>query len=113
MAVDKAKLDEFMGKAVGDLGAAFHAGLVVIGDKLGLYKALAKGPATSEELAKRTETNERYVREWLSAQAASGYVTSEARSKKFSMTEEQAFALADETSPAFLPGGFQAALAAL
>jgi SAM-dependent methyltransferase len=113
MAVDKAKLDAFMGKAVGDLGAAFHAGLVVIGDKLGLYKALAGAPATSEELAKKTGTNERYVREWLSAQAAGGYVTYDAKAKNFSMTEEQAFALADETSPAFLPGGFQVAVASL
>jgi SAM-dependent methyltransferase len=113
MAIDKTKLDEFMGKAVCDLGAAFHCGLVVIGDKLGLYKTLAKGAATSDELAKKTNTNERYVREWLSNQAAGGYVNYDAKSKKFSMTEEQAFALADETSPAFLPGGFQAALAAL
>jgi SAM-dependent methyltransferase len=114
MAVDKTRLDEFMGKAVGDLGAAFHAALVVIGDKLGLYKALASsGPLSSEELAGKTGTNERYVREWLSAQAASGYVTYDAKGRRFSLTAEQAFALADETSPAFLPGGFQVALAAL
>jgi SAM-dependent methyltransferase len=113
MAVDKKKLDEFMGKAVGDLGAAFHAALIVIGDKLGLYKELAKRPATSEDLAKRTGTNERYVREWLSNQAAGGYVQYDAKSKTFSMTEEQAFALAEESSPAFVPGGFQIALAAM
>lgn len=113
MAIDKAKLDAFMGKAVGDLGAAFHAGLVVIGDKLGLYKALAGAPATPEDLAKKTGTNERYVREWLSAQAASGYVAYDPKAKKFSLTEEQAFALADESSPAFLPGGFQVAIAVL
>jgi SAM-dependent methyltransferase len=113
MAVDKKKLDEFMGKAVGDLGAAFHAALVVIGDKLGLYKALAKKPMTPAELAKDTYTNERYVREWLSNQAAGGYVQYDKASKKFSMTEEQAFALADESSPAFVPGGFEVAVATL
>jgi SAM-dependent methyltransferase len=113
MAVDKAKLDALLGKAVTDLGAAFHAALVVIGDKLGLYKALAKAPATSEDLAQRTGTNERYVREWLSAHAAGGYVEYDAKTKKFSMTEEQALAFADDTSPAFVPGGFQVAVAAL
>jgi SAM-dependent methyltransferase len=114
MAIDQGKLDAFMGRAVGDMGAAFHTALVVIGDKLGLYKALAAGgPMTPEDLARKTGTHERYVREWLSAQAASGYVTYDARAGRFSLTEEQAFALADESSPAFIPGGFQAALAAL
>jgi SAM-dependent methyltransferase len=113
MAVDKKKLDEFMGKAVGDLGAAFHAALVVIGDKLGLYKELAKKPGTSDDVAKRTGLNERYVREWLSNQAAGGYVQYDAKTKTFSMTEEQAFALAEEGSPAFVPGGFQTAVAVL
>jgi len=113
MAIDMDKLHEFLGKAVVDFGATFNAALIRIGDKLGLYKALAaNGPQTPQELAKRTGTNERYVREWLSAQAAGGYVTYDAASGKFSMTEEQAFAMADETSPVFLPGAFQVALAA-
>jgi SAM-dependent methyltransferase len=114
MAVDKKKLDDFLGKAIDDLGAAFHAGLVVIGDRLGLYKALAGGgPMTAADLAKKTGTNERYVREWLSHQAAGGYVVYDAKTERFHMTEEQAFALADESSPAFVPGGFQVAVAAL
>jgi 2-polyprenyl-3-methyl-5-hydroxy-6-metoxy-1,4-benzoquinol methylase len=113
MAIDMDKLHDFLGKAVVDFGATFNAALVRIGDKLGLYKALAAGgPQTSAELAKRTGTNERYVREWLSAQAAGGYVNYDAASGKFSMTEEQTFAMADETSPVFLPGAFQVALAA-
>ena len=71
--MDEAKLNEFLGKMVGDMGAAVSAALVITGDKLGLYKALAKdGPLSSEELAKSTGTTERYVREWLAAQAASG-----------------------------------------
>ena len=74
MAINPDKVHEFVNKAVGDLGAAIGAALVVIGDKLGLYKGLKEGPATSEELAKRTGTAERYVREWLAAQAAAGYV---------------------------------------
>ncbi len=75
MAVDMGKLDAFVGRFVGDLGAAVHAGMVVIGEKLGLYKALAEGPITSVELAAKTGTYERYVREWLGSQAAGGYVT--------------------------------------
>lgn len=75
MSIDQEKLNQFMQKAVGDLGAIFHAALVVIGDKLGLYRAMAEaGPATSSELAKRGGAAERYVREWLAANAASGYV---------------------------------------
>lgn len=112
MALNMQKLDELLGKGVVDFGATFHAALVAIGDRLGLYKALAQGgPATPAELAKRTSTNERYVREWLSSQAAGGYVTYDAPSGKFSLSEEQAFAFADENSPAFLPGAFQLALA--
>lgn len=113
MALNMQKLDELLGKGVVDFGATFHAALVAIGDRLGLYKALAQGgPATPAELAKRTSTNERYIREWLSSQAAGGYVTYDAASGKFSLSEEQAFAFADENSPAFLPGAFQLALAA-
>jgi 2-polyprenyl-3-methyl-5-hydroxy-6-metoxy-1,4-benzoquinol methylase len=114
MAIDPEKLNEFLGRALVDFGATFHAALVRIGDKLGLYKALAAGgPQTSAELAKRTGTTERYIREWLSAQAAGGYVSYDSTVGKFYLTEEQAFAMADETSPAFMPGAFQVALAAI
>jgi 2-polyprenyl-3-methyl-5-hydroxy-6-metoxy-1,4-benzoquinol methylase len=114
MAIDSDKLHELLGKAVVDFGATFHAALVRVGDKLGLYKALAAGgPQTPAELAKRTGTTERYVREWLSNQAAGGYITYDGKSGRFSLSEEQAFTLADENSPAFLPGMFQVALAAI
>jgi SAM-dependent methyltransferase len=113
MQVDTNKLNEFIGRFVGDLGAAVHAGMVVIGEKLGLYTALAAGPATATELAERTRTDARYVREWLSSQAAGGYVTYDAATDKFSLTAEQAFTLADENSPAYLPGAFQLALGSL
>ena len=114
MAIDSEKLNEFLGRALVDFGATFHAALVRIGDKLGLYKGLAAGgPQTSAELAKRTGTTERYIREWLSAQAAGGYVSYDSALGKFYLTEEQAFAMADETSPAFMPGAFQVALAAI
>jgi SAM-dependent methyltransferase len=100
-----------MGKFVGDLGAVMHAATVVVGDELGLYKRLAEKPATAEQLAKRTGTDVRYLKEWLSAQAASGYVEYDAKTATFSLTEEQAFALAIEGSPAFIPGAFQIAVA--
>jgi SAM-dependent methyltransferase len=100
-----------MGRFVGDLGAVMHAATIVVGDKLGLYKALAEKPARVEDLARRTETDPRYLREWLSAQAASGYVLYDPGSETFSLNEEQAFALAVEGSPAFIPGAFQVALA--
>src|SRR5271169_3728807 len=113
MSINEDKLHELLGKAVVDFGATFHAALVQVGDKLGLYKALAAGgPQTPAELAKKTGTAERYVREWLSAQAAGGYVNYEAANGKFHLSEEQAFAMADESSPVFLPGAFQVALAA-
>jgi 2-polyprenyl-3-methyl-5-hydroxy-6-metoxy-1,4-benzoquinol methylase len=113
MAINQDKLYEFLGKAINDFGAVFNAALVRIGDKLGLYKALASGgPQTPAELAKRTGTSERYLREWLSAQAAGGYVTYTPANGKFHLSEEQAFAMADENSPAFMPGAFQVALAA-
>jgi SAM-dependent methyltransferase len=113
MALDMDKLNAFVGQFVGDLGASVHAGMVVIGEKLGLYKALATGAMTSAELASKTQTDERYLREWLSSQAAGGYVTYDAATKKFSLSEEQAFTLANEDSPAYLPGAFQLALGAL
>lgn len=108
MAINPDKLNEFMGKAVGDMGAAFSAALVLLGDRLGLYKAMAgAGPMTPGELAKKTKTTERYVREWLDNQAASGYVSYDAKTQKYTLPEEQAFALATEDSPAFIPGAFQ------
>ncbi len=113
MAVDMEKLNVFMGKFVADLGAAVHAGMVVLGDKLGLYKALAAKPMTSVELASATKTDERYVREWLSSQAAGGYVNYDAKTQRFSLDEEQALALAVEDSPAYVPGAFELALGAL
>ena len=108
MELNQQKLNDFLGKAVVDIGATLHAGLVVIGEKLGLYKAIAEGgPLTPAELAKKTSTNERYVREWLNSQAAGGYVTYDVDSGKYSLSPEQAFTLADEGSPAYLPGAFQ------
>jgi SAM-dependent methyltransferase len=106
--IDEAKLQEFMGRFVGDLGAALSAALVVIGDKLGLYRAMGDGePVTPEELASRTGTDARYVREWLSNQAAGGYVAY--ADGCFWLTPEQSLALAQEGSPAFVPGAFQLA----
>ena len=113
MALDMDKLNAFVGRFVTDLGAAVHAGMVVIGERLGLYKALAAGPMTSAELAAQTGTDERYLREWLSSQAAGGYITYDAATHQFSLSEEQAFTLAREDSPAYLPGAFQLALGAL
>jgi SAM-dependent methyltransferase len=106
MQLDMKKLEPLLGTMVSELGAAANAALVVIGDKLGLYRALASAPATSEELAKKTGTRERYVREWLSSQAASGFVSYDAASGRFSMTPEQAAVLADENSPVNMTGGF-------
>ena len=114
MPIDQKKLDDLLARAVSDLGATAHAAMVVIGDKLGLYKALAEhGPCTSAQLAEHTHTAERYVREWLASQAAGGYVSFDAATGRYSLSDEQAFTLADEDSPAFLPGGFQVALAAV
>jgi len=112
-ALDMNKLNAFIGKFVTDFGAAVASGMVVIGEKLGLYKALATAPMTSAELAARTKTDERYVREWLSSQAAGGYITYDPLTNAFSLTEEQAFALATEDSPAYLPGAFELVLGAL
>jgi SAM-dependent methyltransferase len=107
MQPDPARLDAFMGKMLNDMGAAAGAALILIGDKLGLYKALAQiGPATPKALADKTGTAERYVREWLAAQAASGYVQYLAENGTYAMTPEQATALADESSPAFVAGAF-------
>lgn len=104
MAVDEAKLNEFVGKMVGDMGAAMTAALMITGDKLGLYKELAMGPLTSSELAQRTGTSERYVREWLAAQAAAGYVGFDAAKGQYVLSPEQAMVFANESSPVFMPG---------
>ncbi len=110
MTIDPAKLDAFVGRFVQDLGAVLHAATVLLGDKLGLYKAMADGvPLTPEALADRTSTDARYVREWLSAQAASGYVEYDPATGSFRLPEEQAFALTNEFNPLFIPGGLQLA----
>jgi len=114
MAIDPDKLNEFLQRGVVDFGAVFHAALVIVGDKHGLYKKLAeRGPMNSAELAAATGTAERYVREWLASQSAGGYVSYDPAKEQYFLTEEQAFCLADENSPAFLPGAFEVALAAV
>jgi SAM-dependent methyltransferase len=109
--LDVEKLQQFVFRAVDEVGATLNTALVVMGDKLGLYRALAgAGPLTPAELADRTGCAERYVREWLNAQAAGGYVEYEADSGRYVLPPEQAVALTDEESPAYLPGFFQIAL---
>jgi SAM-dependent methyltransferase len=109
--MDLEKLMAFMGKLVGDLGAMMSIGPMLIGEKLGLYKTLATGPMTPAELAVATETNERYVREWLCAQAASGFVEYDPATQKYSMTEEKAAALAHAGSPVYFLGAIDLAVA--
>jgi SAM-dependent methyltransferase len=110
---DPEKLNKFVGKFIGDLGAAVHGSTVVLGDRLGLYKALnVPGGLTSQELAERTETKERFVREWLSAQVASEYICFDAASGRFFLSPEQAFTLTNEAGPAFFPGAFYVAASA-
>jgi hypothetical protein len=104
---------EFLHRFVDDLGATMAAGNVVVGDRLGLYRALADGPLGPQELAERTGTAPRYVEEWLRGQAAGGYVEYDAATGGYSLTEEQAFALTDPDGPGFVPGAFQLALGAL
>ena len=106
MTIDETKLNDFLGKAVGDLGAAISATLMLVGDRLGLYKELAKQPLTSQELAKRTNTNERYVREWLGNQGAGGYVQFDPHTNQWSLSPEQALCLADPNGPVDLPGAY-------
>jgi hypothetical protein len=107
------RLDALLGQAAMEFGATVNAALVVIGDRLGPYRALAEADAlTSTELAKRTGTAERYVREWLNAQSASGYVEYDAATWRYTLSPEQAAILADESGPAFVGGGFQIALGA-
>lgn len=109
MELNEEKLNELLGKVVTEMGAAANGPLILLGDKLGLFKSLAaSGPMNSTELADETNTAERYVREWLSAQAASGYVTYDATTKSFSMTPEQSAVFGDEESPVFMTGAFYA-----
>ena len=106
MNLDMQKLEPLLGKVVNEMGAASNGALVILGDKLGLFRALAQGAMTSAELAAATGTHERYVREWASAQAASGFVGYDADSARFFMSPEQAAVFADEDSPVFVAGGF-------
>jgi 2-polyprenyl-3-methyl-5-hydroxy-6-metoxy-1,4-benzoquinol methylase len=106
MASAPEKLQAFLGKAIGDFGAAVSAVLMLIGDELGLYRELAKGKLTPAELAQRTGTNERYVREWLGNQAAGGYVDYDAKSDSYFLNEEQALCLTDPKGPVDLPGAY-------
>src|SRR5437868_10565449 len=97
--VDMDKLMTFLGQVIGELGATVNAGLIVIGDKLGLYRAMADGrPVSPQDLAEKTGTAERYVREWLNAQAAGGFVTYDPATQRYSLPAEQAMALAHEDS---------------
>jgi len=113
MAIDEGKLMEFLHKFVGDLGATMAAGNVLVGDRLGLYRALAERPMLPHELAERTGTATRYVDEWLRGQAAGGYVEYDPQTKTYSLTPEQAFALTDPDGAVFAPGAFELALGAL
>lgn len=113
MALNEEKLHQFLGRFVSDLGATTAAGSVVIGHELGLYKSLAGGPATPEELAERTGTNPRYITEWLRAQASGGYVEYDPATETYSLSEEQAFALTNPDNGVYAPGAFIPALGAL
>ena len=113
MNFDQQRLYSLLGKAVSDFGAVFHAPLVLIGDRLGLYRAIGDGrPVTPAALAERTGTAERYVREWLNAHAAAGYVDYDPQTGEYSMSREQAMLFADEGGPAFIVGAFQSAMGA-
>jgi hypothetical protein len=110
-ALDMDKLMAFVFKAVDEVGATLNTALVVLGDKLGYYRSLAdSGPSTPAQLARATATDEHYAREWLNAQAAGGYVTYDADSGTYTLPPEQANALTEPSSPAYLPGFFQLAL---
>jgi SAM-dependent methyltransferase len=113
MDIDQDKLTDFLHKFVGDLGATIAAGSVVIGDRLGLYRALAEHPMQPGELAQATGTAARYVDEWLRGQAAGGYIEYDPQAGSYSLTPEQAFALTDPDGAVFVPGAFQLALGTL
>ncbi|MDN5845102.1 MAG: class I SAM-dependent methyltransferase [Candidatus Nitrosocosmicus sp.] len=106
--IDEQLLNNFMLKAVGDVASSMSAMLTILGERLGLYKALTEsGPLTSEELAIKTSTHERYVREWLANQAAGGYINYDPTSGKFALPVEQSMVLADENSPVYIHGAYQ------
>jgi 2-polyprenyl-3-methyl-5-hydroxy-6-metoxy-1,4-benzoquinol methylase len=113
MALDHDKLMEFVFKFAGDLGATVAAGNVVVGHRLGLYKALAAGAATPDELARRTDTDARYISEWLRGQAAGGYVQVDPAQERYWLNDEQAFALANPDGAVYMPGAFVFALGSL
>ncbi|NEK34377.1 class I SAM-dependent methyltransferase [Rhizobium leguminosarum] len=105
---DMQKLDALVGRLVGDVGAAMSGALVVLGDQVGLYKAMADGaPMSVQDLSAKTGVKERYLREWLSAQAAADYVAYDEKTDRFSLTPEQAMVFAEENSPAFFVGAFE------
>jgi SAM-dependent methyltransferase len=107
MSVDQEKLNQFIGKFLNDLGAAVQGSTILIGEQLGLYKAVAaNGPVTPKELAEKTGTAERYIREWLAGQAAGGYLNYDPSTGKYTMSPEQKFTLANEDSPVYIPGAF-------
>jgi hypothetical protein len=110
--IDENKLQQFLGKMIGDFGAAMSVPLVRMGMRLGLYKAMdGAGPITSAELATSANISERYAREWLAQNAASGYLTYDPASRRFELPPEQAMVLANDTSPFFMGGGFDAVAA--
>lgn len=111
--MDDTKLTEMLNRFVGDLGATMAAGNVVVGHRLGLYRALAGEPATSDELARRTDCDPRYIAEWLRGQAAGGYVTYDPDADTYALSEEQAFVLADPDGAVYAPGAFVLALGSL
>lgn len=105
---DANKVEALVGQLVGELGGAVSGALIVLGDRLGLYRAMADGePVTSEDLAKKTGCDERYLREWLSAQAAAGYLDYDPQTRTFSLSPEASVAFADEGHPAFFAGAFE------
>lgn len=115
MAINENKLNALLGKFVGDLGATMHAGSIVIGERLGLYKAMAEPNVrvTADALAEKTNTHPRYVREWLNANAAGGYVEYDAENDSYYMTDEQSFVMTNEENPVYFPGAFVLATSAL
>src|SRR5439155_17132092 len=110
MAIDEAKLEAVMGKVVTELGAGLGFPLHRLGDQLGIWKAMAgAGPLTVSEVAERSGCHERYIKEWLAAESAGGYIDYDAATETFSLSDEVAFAMADESSPVFLGGAWQVA----
>jgi 2-polyprenyl-3-methyl-5-hydroxy-6-metoxy-1,4-benzoquinol methylase len=110
LTIDEARVEAFVGQVATDVGAALNTALVALGDRLGLYRTMADAqPVSAAGLAARTSTHERYVREWLNTQAASGYLTYDPSSDRYTLPAEHAFVLADESSPVAMAGIFHAA----